>query len=375
MNKNASIAVAIIVLVLIGGVLIYFMNKGTVDDSTIATTTPTTQNDNTSNTNNNSNSNTVSTTLPQATAPSAVTSSSVSPTQSTAVVNGTVNPKGAFTSYWYEYGTSANLGSKTPTQTMGSGYVAIAAPGYITNLNKNTTYYFRLVAENQYGKVAGGQFTFTTTENTPAPVGSAPTVKTISATSIARTSAIINGEVTPNKAQTQYWFEFGKTASLGNTSAVVSGASDDAKHAVSLSLSGLEPLTTYYFRLNSQNQFGTVNGLILNFKTTGPAASGIVPTVVSQNATAVTANSATFHGTVNPGGLETKYWFEYSTETLVGSTSFSNTSQISAGLSLSSISVKTDVSNLAPKTTYYFRLVAQNSLGTIRGNEIAFKTK
>jgi len=224
-----------------------------------ATSTPQIiQNNNDTNTN----------TLPQATAPIVATNSSVSPSATTVVVSGTVNPKGSFTNYWYEYGKTSDLGTKTSNQTMGSGFVSIQAPAYITGLSKNTTYYFKLVAENQYGKVAGSQYAFQTTESTPAPVGNAPTTKTLSANNISSTTANINGEVTPNKSETQYWFEYGPTPQLGNTSAFSSLGNGTTKSSVSISLSDLQSKTTYYFRLNAQNQFGTINGSILNFKTT-----------------------------------------------------------------------------------------------------------
>src|SRR3989338_422066 len=74
--------------------------------------------------------------------PLVVTNATVAHTDTTAVVVGTVNPNGAFTQYWYEYGTSANFGSKISNQLIGSGYTATPAPGYITGLTKDTTYYF-----------------------------------------------------------------------------------------------------------------------------------------------------------------------------------------------------------------------------------------
>lgn len=257
MDKDFVIGLVIVLLVIVGGGLIYSTTRNT-DISPNATSTPqVVQNNN--NTNGNA--------LPQATVPLVVTISSVSPSATTAIVSGSVNPKGAFTSYWYEYGKTSGLGIKTSNQTMGSGFVSIQAPAYITSLSKSTTYYFRLVAENQYGKVAGNQYTFETTEGTPPPVGNAPTTKTISANNISSTTANINGEVTPNKSETQYWFEYGQTPQLGNTSAFSSAGNGQTKSSVSISLSDLESKTAYYFRLNAQNQFGTINGSILNFKT------------------------------------------------------------------------------------------------------------
>jgi hypothetical protein len=361
MSKNIMLGlIAVVVIILFGG--FYLIGKN-VSDSDIATSTPKSADNNT---------NIVTTT--ESTAPIVITSSTVSPGNTVAAVIGTINPKGAFTSYWYEYGVNSNLGSKTTTQNIGSGFVSFQAPGYITNLAKNTTYYFKLVAENQYGRVAGNQFSFKTADNLPSPVGSVPTVKTLSASGVSRTIADINGEVTPNKVVTQYWFEYGKTTALGNTSALSSVGDGTAKVSVYIPLADLEPLTTYYFRINAQNQFGTINGSILNFKTTGTVGA-TAPKVVSQNATDITRSEATLRGTVNPNSAETKYWFEYSTDSLLGSVLPTSTAKISVGSGSGTVSVEANLSNLKSKTIYYFRLVAENSLGTVRGNEMTLKTK
>lgn len=260
MDKNWIIGLIVLFLVVVGGGLVYSMNRSAPVAQNATSTPQIIQNDNVANVN----------ILPQATSPIAVTSSTVSPSATTVIVSGSVSPRGAFTNYWYEYGKTSDLGIKTANQTMGSGFVSIQAPAYITELSKNTTYYFKLVAENQYGKVAGNQYTFRTTESTPPPVGSAPSVKTVTANGISKTTANINGEITVNKSETQYWFEYGKTAQLGNTSAFFSAANTGDKSLVSISLSNLDPSTGYYFRINAQNRFGTINGSILNFKTLGP---------------------------------------------------------------------------------------------------------
>lgn len=367
MNKNILIGGLILVL---AGTAIYFTTRDT-ETSPTATSTRVVVDANTQ-------PNTPPTqTTPslQATAPVATTNSTVSPSDTASVVNGTVNPKGALTNYWYEYSTASNMfENKTPTQTMGSGFVTIQAPGYIINLAKNTTYYFRLVAENQYGRVNGVQSSFKTTAGNPTSVGSAPTVKTLSVNNVSRTTINLNGEITPNKVTTNYWFEYGKSTQLGNTSALSSAGDGSAKIAVSIALTDLEPATTYYFRVNAQNQFGTVNGSILNVKTAGPAAP-TVPQVETKDATGISNSAASLHGTVNPNGAETRYWFEYSTDSLLGSVLLTTTAQMTLNASIDDTSVKTDISGLKSKTTYYFRLVGQNSQGTIRGNSQTFKTR
>lgn len=262
MDKNFLIVGIILLILIAGGGIIYAMNRDATIVAVDTTSTPVTQ-DNTGNTNNYDNN------QAQATAPLSVTNSSVSVSATTAIVNGTVNPKGSFTNYWYEYGKTTNLGFKTAVQSMGSGFIGIQAPAYITDLSKNTVYYFKLVSENAYGKVAGNEYTFETTEGTPAPVGNVPTIKTVTASNISSTTANLNGEVTANKTETQYWFEYGETPQLGNVSAFSSIGNGTDKIITSILLSDLKPTTSYYFRLNAQNQFGTMNGSILNFKTLG----------------------------------------------------------------------------------------------------------
>ena len=305
-------------LLLVGGLFLYTQNN-TGTGSPTATSTPTGTVDDTG-----------GTPAPrQAGAPSATTNPSVISTDTTAVVVGGVVSNGAFTDYWFEYGTPA-LGSKTQGQHIGSGYSELPAPAYITGLGKDTIYSFRLVAQNQYGKATGATYTFRTTVGTPAPVGSTPTAKTLSATGIARTAANLNGEVTPNKVSTQFWFEYGETQNLGLVSTLQQAGSGSVKVPESLALSNLAPATTYYFRLNAQNSFGTTNGSILSFKTAGPPLTVAVPVVTTQVAGPVATTTATLRGTVNPVGAQ---------------------------------------------TTYYYRMVAQNAGGIVRGAALSFKTK
>lgn len=372
MEKNTTIIGGVVVAIVAIAGIAYYSTQGMPPADT-TNTTPTTTTTTTTTTTPPATNTTSTTTVKQPSAPTIATSSSVAPTDTTAVVTGTVTPNGAFTSYWFEYGTSTNLGSKTANQTVGSGYIAIAAPAYITGLVKNTTYNFRLVAQNQVGTTIGGQFSFKTSVGTPAPVGSAPASKTLAATGVSRTTANLNGEVTPNKANTTYWFEYGSTPDLGNITAFVSAGDGSSKSVVSASLSDLNPLTTYYFRLNAQNQFGTVNGSILNFKTSGPAVP-TQPTVSTRSATNIGSSTATLRGTVNPNGAETKYWFEYSTDSILDSLLVQTTNQVSAGAGTNSASVQANVSSLSPKTTYHFRIVAQNSQGIVRGDSVTFKT-
>lgn len=309
--------------------------------------------------------------------PKVMTNSSATPSDTTAVVNGYVNPNGSFTSYWYEFGTSVDLGNKvsTQSQTVGSGFTSVSAPAYLTGLIKDTKYYFRLVAENQNGRIAGMQYAFQTTSGTPPPVGSAPTTRTLDATKVSKTAANLNGEITPNRASTKYWFEFGQDANLGNTTTVEPLGDGTTKLPISIPISNLTSGATYYFRINAQNQFGTVNGTILTFKTLS-VPSPRAPSATTKNAINLGSATATLRGSVNPNGRETTYWFEYSTDSLLGSVLLRSTEQkfVPAEPQVF-VPIETDISGLISKTNYYFRLVAQNSLGIVRGERMTFRTK
>lgn len=359
--KNTTLIAGLLGIVIISGLAYYAFSPDTGVIYT-ATTTPTT---------------TIKdpvTTIREAGAPIIVTSQSISTSEFAASVSGTVNPHGFFTNYWFEYGPTTSLGSKTVTQNIGSGYTALTSPGYISGLAKNTTYYVRLVAENQYGKVMGTQYSFKTEPGNPAPIGSIPTVKTTAGTGLARTSAVLNGEVTPNKSQTQYWFEYGRTADFGNTSSFQSISNTSSKTSVSLPISNLTPLTNYFYRLNAQNQWGTVNGLTLTFKTDGPSANAS-PMVDTNSATNVKATTATLRGTVNARELATTYWFQYSTDSLLGTILLKETPHLSAGSSKNDASFESNLSGLVSNTNYFYRIVAENSSGINYGDRVSFKTK
>lgn len=99
----------------------------------------------------------------------AVTTGGVANVQPTAaVLNGTVTPNGAATTYYFQYGTSAAFGAVTPAGSVaaGTGKNQIAVP--VGALAAATTYHYRLVAQNARGVTVGKRRTFKTK---PQPLG------------------------------------------------------------------------------------------------------------------------------------------------------------------------------------------------------------
>jgi hypothetical protein len=85
-----------------------------------------------------------------------------------ATLNGTVNPEGLGTPYYFEYGTTEKYGSKT-MEAWASGTEPVKAISQIAGLSPNTTYHYQLVAKNSKGTHLGGDRTFTTAAHTWYP--------------------------------------------------------------------------------------------------------------------------------------------------------------------------------------------------------------
>lgn len=99
------------------------------------------------------------------------------------------------------------------------------------------------------------------------------------------------------------------------------------------------------------------------------------PIIVTRNASGATKSTATLHGTVNANSADITYWFEYSSDPLLGAVLNRTTPKVTIYASTNSMSVSADVSELSSSTTYYFRIVAQNNAGTVLGDRMSFKTK
>ena len=85
----------------------------------------------------------------------------------------------------------------------------------------------------------------------------------------------------------------------------------------------------------------------------------------------VTATSATLTGTVNANGLLTIAGFQYGTTR--GIYSGITTTQTVTGSNDTTVSIT--ITGLTAETTYYYRIVAQNSAGISTGSEASFTTK
>ena len=144
-------------------------------------------------------------------------------TDTTATLNGTVNPSGSETTYQFEYGLTVSYGSTTPITSAGSGFTAVPVSAALTGLSPGTLYHFRVTATNGGGTANGADATFTTFAVPPTPTPTpTPIVVTAAASNIGDTTATLNGTVNPSGSATTYQFQYGLTTSYGSTTSITS---------------------------------------------------------------------------------------------------------------------------------------------------------
>jgi phosphodiesterase/alkaline phosphatase D-like protein len=289
-------------------------------------------------------------------APDVATGNASSITATSATLNGTVNPSGRPTTWFFEYGTSTRYGTRTSARSAGSGTGSVPVSAAVTGLKSGTTYHFRLVASSDSGTTHGSDHTF-------APIAS-PAVTTRPASAIRDTTATLNGAVNPLGQSTNAYFEYGTSTSYGTKSAVKSLGSGKSSSNVAIGVKGLTPGTTYHFRIVAQNATGTTGGNDQTFSTTGP------PAIAAGTASGITSSTATLNAALDSRGHTTTWYFDYGTTTAYGT----RTPSHSQGSTPGSHTVSFGIGGLNTATVYHFRLVAANSSGTVAGPDTVFTT-
>ncbi len=197
--------------------------------------------------------------------------------------------------------------------------------------------------------------------------GLAPSAETLEAENISSSGATLNGTVKANDLSTTVTFEYGTTFSYGSTlqasPAMVTGHSFTP---VSATLTGLNPASTYHFRIKTVNSLGTVYGSDLTFITLGK-----IPEAQTQAATNILIEGVTLNGTVNANDLSTTITFEYGMTETYGTTVPATPEQATGH---ENINVSSVISGLTIGTIYHFRIKTVNSLGTVYGSDLTFTT-
>jgi NHL repeat len=190
----------------------------------------------------------------------------------TAPVGGEVNPEELDTRYYVQYGETEAYGQIAPFLPpgvslplgldAGSGSVSVvlgssgicglpcqAPPGIpLESLAAGASYHYRLVAYNADGTTYGAPMTL--------KVLPAPQVGPASVSEVTQESATISTSVNPEGLHTLYELEAGTSTAYGKPYPGDAG-SGSAAVPLTFHLSGLEPGTTYHFRLVASNVDGS----------------------------------------------------------------------------------------------------------------------
>jgi alpha-amylase len=150
-------------------------------------------------------------------------------TTTAATLQGTVNPNGNLTSFYFEYGATPSYGSATPAQDASNGTNILSLSAAVTGLTSGQVYYYRAVASNSFGVAYGSDQSFFTGLPPPATTTLAPT-------SLSTSGAQLRGSVNPNNSHASSWFEWGTSTNYGSTSRIL--ASDNAESITTFNIGG-----------------------------------------------------------------------------------------------------------------------------------------
>jgi Zn-dependent metalloprotease len=186
-----------------------------------------------------------------------------------------------------------------------------------------------------------------------------PIITSLSLYDTTATTVKLKGSLLPRGDIVSYHFEYGTTPELGSSTSTY-----EYNGTVEGIITGLQSETKYYVRLVATNENGSTYA-DAEFTTIAPA-----PLVKLKNTVDVTDSSAFFYGEINPNSLQTTFYFEYGPSPEMGlatiSYLLSDTTEY--------INVSAPVSDLLPRQTYYYKLIAINDHSSSVTDSVSFFT-
>ena len=175
--------------------------------------------------------------------PAATTRGAQSVSYGSAVLSGTLNPKGSDTSYYFQYGITRSYGAQTAIADAGAGSRALNVSLPISGLQPITVYHYRLVAVNAAGASIGSDHTLLTTKvplslqilSSPNPVifGGLVTVQgTLSGTNNGGRTVVLQGSTFPFTAGFQNLGNPELTTAGGGFSFIIPGLATATQYRV-----------------------------------------------------------------------------------------------------------------------------------------------
>ena len=296
-------------------------------------------------------------------------------------LTGEVNPEGlTLSGCSFEYATAEEYKTRTKDKieppysnaqgcrgSLPTGSTPVPVSAELDDLEPHTIYHFRLGATGSFPTTYGEDEAF---ETPPAP----PVIESTSAAPgpSPRKAELLSGVVDPkNSAIASYYFSYitqadyesGYSRTLTPTAEGGSGPTGETLGPTQIS--GLQSGTTYRYKLVVVNQFGE--------KETGPeqtftTASPTPPLVSAGQTGEVTQTTAVVSDTIDPQELQTSYELELGTDTTYSG------GRIFGTLAPGEEAITLDLGDLAPGTTYHYRILATNEDGTTEGPDQSFTT-
>jgi hypothetical protein len=214
--------------------------------------------------------------------PAATTGEAQDLTGTSAVLTGTVNAQGTATTYYFAYIDQAGYeralagdpeekanpyasGETTLTKSAGSSFAPqTIEPTLAAGLRPGETYDYALIATNQFDqKDTGPDAVLTTLAGRP------PVVSTGPASAISQNSATLSGTVATSGLQSEYGFEIATEPGEYGPATGLGSIGGSLANTVTLTLSELQPGTTYYYRVTASSADGTSYGEPETFSTPG----------------------------------------------------------------------------------------------------------
>jgi WD40-like Beta Propeller Repeat len=213
-----------------------------------------------------------------------------------------------------------------------------------------------------------------------------PDVTTGAASLVSLSSATLNGTVNPlGEGAATCRFVWGTTREFGQAPVACSAGVPEGGVPIEVHsevLQGLQPDTTYYYRLQATNKNGTDTGEGPHAECEGkPSEDGCFttagPGIEEESVANVAATSATLDAEIDPNSSPTSYYFQYGSEACVSAVHECVTVPAPPGVVGSgkgAMAVSQHVGRLAAGALYHYRVVAVSEV-TIEVSSGKFETK
>src|SRR4030043_361347 len=237
------------------------------------------------------------------------------------------------TRYLIQESTSSSFTSPTNT------YVTGTSKTFNHTATSSTTYYYRVIADNEPCSLTSGYSN--TGQTTVSPSCSTPTTPTLTAPSTAQSGADYTVSWTSSSNATRYLIQESTSSSFTSpTNTYVTGTSKTFNHTVTSS-------TTYYYRVIADNE---PCSLTSGYSNTGQTTICGTPTTPTLTAPSSAQSGPDYTVSWTSSSNATRYLIQEST-----SSSFTSpTNTYVTGTS------KTFNHTVTSSTTYYYRVIADN---------------